>query len=426
MGEGSKPARALTWVRTALGRHWRILAMVGAGIIIYGAGTATGWLLAISNGRLVPKTASAEAPLLWQAWNLAEGNYVDTAALQPKKMIYGAIQGMLGALGDTDHSRFLSPSEVQQENSQLSGHFVGIGIRVNIKDGRPVVVAPLPNSPALRAGLQAGDTILAVNGKDTAKMTLTVLSSTIRGPAGSSVRLQILRPSNQQTFTVTITRAAIVEPAVASNSFTVHGKRLTQIHISQFSANADAQLRDALKTAEQGHAYGIILDLRDNPGGLLNQAIDISSEFISSGNVLLEEGRNGAKTPDSVKAGGIATTIPLVVLINQGTASAAEITAGAIKDHKRGQLVGETTFGTGTVLSTYSLSDGSEILLGTEEWLTPNGTLIWHHGITPTQTVALPANVTPLYPDAEANQSGAQIAQSPDTQLDQAIKDLAP
>jgi carboxyl-terminal processing protease len=185
-------------------------------------------------------------------------------------------------------------------------------------------------------------------------------------------------------------------------------------------------LRSALQASDQQHAAGIILDLRDNPGGLLNEAIDISSEFVGSGTVLLEEGRNGTKKPDLVKPGGIATTIPLVVLINQGTASAAEITAGAIKDHQRAQLVGETTFGTGTVLNTYSLSDGSEVLLGTEEWLTPNGTLIWHHGITPTQPVALPANVMPLYPDAETNESGAQIAQSPDTQLGQAIKDLAP
>jgi carboxyl-terminal processing protease len=238
--------------------------------------------------------------------------------------------------------------------------------------------------------------------------------------------MMILRPSSQKTFTVAITRASITEPAVAAHTFAVNGKNLAHIHIAQFSANADAQLRTALDAAKQQHVDGIILDLRDNPGGLLDQAVAVSSEFLTSGNVLLEQGRDGAKQPDPVKSGGLATTVPLAVLINQGTASAAEITAGALEDHQRGPLIGVTTFGTGTVLNSYSLSDGSELLLGSEEWLTPNGHLIWHHGIAPTRPVTLPANATPLYPDAETNETGEQILQSSDAQLVQAIKDLAP
>lgn len=413
-------------LRAVARQWWRVAALAVGAVLIYGAGAATGWLAATANGRSVPTSAKGVSPLLWQAWNLAEQHYVDTAALQPKQMIYGAIQGMLSALGDTDHTRFLTPADVKQENAQLSGHFVGIGIQVNVKNGRPVIVAPLPNSPAEKAGLQAGDVILAVNGKDTAQATLTDLSAEIRGPAGSSVQLMILRPATQKTFTVSITRASITQPAVESHAFTVNGKRLMQIHIAQFSANADAQLRTALNAAKQQHVDAIILDLRDNPGGLLDEAVSVSSEFLSSGNVLLEEGRNGVKQPDPVKSGGLATTTPLAVLINQGTASAAEITAGALEDYHRGPLVGVTTFGTGTVLNSYSLSDGSEVLLGVEEWLTPDGQLIWHHGITPTQQVALPANVTPLYPGAEGSDTGAQILQSNDTQLIQAIKDLAP
>ncbi|HEY8744057.1 MAG TPA: S41 family peptidase [Chloroflexota bacterium] len=420
---GGQPSGSL---RVALIRWWRVAAMVLGGIALYAAGGATGWIIAGANGRSVPITAHSDAPLLWQAWNLAEAHYVDTNALQPKQMIYGAITGMLNALGDTDHTRFLTPADVKQENTDLSGHFVGIGVQVNFKNGRPVVVAPIPNSPALRAGLRAGDVILAVDNKDTAQMSPTELTATIRGAAGSNVQLLILRPGNQTTLNVTVQRAAIVQPAVETNSFAVNSKSLMHIHIAQFSANADSQLRTALQAANQEHSAGIILDLRDNPGGLLDQAVAISSEFLSDGNVLLEQGRNGVKQPDPVKSGGLATKTPLVVLINQGTASAAEITAGAIEDHQRGQLVGATTFGTGTVLNNYSLSDGSEVLLGTEEWLTPNGQLIWHHGIMPTQPVALPANVTPMYPSAEANQTGQQILQSDDAQLVQAIKDLAP
>ncbi|HEV7215467.1 MAG TPA: S41 family peptidase [Chloroflexota bacterium] len=423
MSDGEQPGGRL---RAAFLHWWRVAALLLGGLALYAAGGATGWILAGANGRSEPSTAQAEAPLLWQAWNLAEAHYVDTKALLPKQMIYGAITGMLNALGDTDHTRFLSPADVKQENTDLSGQFVGIGIQVNFKNGRPVVVAPIPNSPAQRAGLRAGDVILAVNNKDTAQMTPTDLAANIRGPAGSSVQLLILRSGSQTTFSVKVQRAAIVQPAVEAHTFTVNGKLLLHIHIAQFSANADSQLRAAMQTADQQHVAGILLDLRDNPGGLLDQAIAVSSQFLSSGNILLEEGRNGVKQADPVKPGGLATKTPLAVLINQGTASAAEITAGAIEDHERGQLVGATTFGTGTVLNNYSLSDGSEVLLGTEEWLTPNGHLIWHHGIAPTQPVPLPANVAPLYPGAEGNQSGQQILQSGDAQLVQAIKDLAP
>ena len=397
-------------------------ALIGAALFV--GGGAAGWFSALATGHAVPSSASGVAPLLWQAWNLAESHYVQTNALNPTKMIYGAIGGMLGALGDTDHTRFLTPEEVKQENSQLSGQFVGIGVEINLKDGKPVVVAPLPNSPAQKAGLEAGDVILDIDGHDTTQQTLSELAAEIRGPAGSAVRLTILRPSAQRTFTVTVTRAAIPVPAVETNTFDVGGRKLVHLHVIQFSQNADKELRTALEQANTAHVDGIILDLRDNPGGLLDQAIDVSSQFLTSGNVVVEEGRNGVKHADPVKPGGLDPRVPLVVLINEGTASAAEITAGALKDHDRGPLVGTATFGTGTVLSTYNLSDGSEVLLGTEEWLTPNGTLIWHHGITPTQQVALPANVQPLFPSAEAGKTGDQLAHGDDTQLDKAISDL--
>jgi len=293
MIEGEQPGGSL---RVVLVRWWRVAAMVLAGLALYAAGGATGWILAGANGRSEPITAHADAPLLWQAWNLAEAHYVDTTALRPKQMIYGAITGMLNALGDTDHTRFLTPADVKQENTDLSGHFVGIGVQVNFKNGRPVVVAPIPNSPALRAGLRAGDVILAVDNKDTAQMNPTDLAANIRGAAGTSVQLLILRPGNQSTIKVTVQRAAIVQPAVETHSFTVNGKPLMHIHIAQFSANADSQLRTALQTASQEHAAGIILDLRDNPGGLLDQAVATSSEFLSSGNVLLEQGRQRRET----------------------------------------------------------------------------------------------------------------------------------
>lgn len=421
MGEGPYESSRRRGLRASRGRA---AALVLAGLALYGAGIGTGWWVAGATGRSEPASAQAEAPLLWQAWNLAEAHFIDKAALNPRQMIYGAITGMLQALGDTDHTRFLSPADVQQEQSQLSGHFVGIGIQVDIKNGRPVVVAPLPNSPAQRAGLRADDVILTVNGKETAQMTFTQLSQAIRGPAGSTVTLRILRPAEQKTFDVTITRAPIVVPAVEAKQFSVGGASILHVHVIEFSGNADSELRATLQDAERARASGVVLDLRDDPGGLLDQAVAVSSEFLRGGNVLLEEDRSGEKKPVPVKPGGIATSIPLVVLINEGTASAAEITAGAIKDAHRATLVGATTFGTGTVLSSFSLSDGSEVLLGTEEWLTPDGTLIWHHGIVPDQPVALPASVTPLYPSGEGALTGDQIAHGADAQLARAIQDL--
>lgn len=404
---------------------WRRVAkLVLVGLALYGGGVATSWWIAATTGRAEPATARSAAPLLWQAWNLAESRYVDTSALNSKLMIYGAITGMLQALGDTDHTRFLSPTDVQQERSQLSGRFVGIGIQVNLKNGRPVVVAPLPGSPAQKAGLRADDVILTVNGKETAQMTLTQLGQQIRGPAGSSVQLRILRPADQKSFDVTLTRASIVAPAIESKQFVVGATPIVQIHVIEFSANADAELHASLRDAANARA-AVILDLRDNPGGLLEQAVAVSSEFLRGGNVLLQQDRSGTKRPVPVTPGGIATTVPLVVLVNEGTASAAEITAGAIQDARRATLVGATTFGTGTVLSTFSLSDGSEVLLGTEEWLTPDGTQIWRHGVVPDQAVALPASVTPLYPSGEAKLTGDQIANGSDAQLVRAIQDLA-
>ncbi len=399
-------------------------AICAAATGIFAAGYDTGAHHAQANGAVIPASAQKVAPLFWQAWHIVEHHYVNVNALVPQKMIYGAISGMVNALGDTDHTRFLTPSEVKQEHALLSGHFVGIGIRVAIKNGRPVIVAPLPHSPAAKAGLLPGDIILAVNGKSTAQQDFNTIGAEIRGPQGTQVTLTIQRPSPLQTFNVTITREPITAPALDDHIFEAHGKKLIDIHLLDFSAGANQQLRVTLEKAEQHHVNGVILDLRDNPGGLLDEAIKVSSEFLSSGTVLIEQQRNNKRIIDSVVPGGIATKIPLAVLVNNGTASAAEITAGALKDHHRAPIIGVTTFGTGTVLTSYRLSDGSQILLGTEEWLTPNGTSLWHHGVTPTITVPLPTGVLPLYPSDEATMTSEQILHTKDLQLRRAIEVL--
>ncbi|MCL4543513.1 MAG: S41 family peptidase [Chloroflexi bacterium] len=415
----------LGWIRARL-RDFRthvvaLAACVLSGIILFGAGFGVGLTYAQANGLVTPPTAKGVAPLFWQAWQTVEQHYVDVHALVPVKLVYGAISGMVNALGDTGHSRFLTPAEVQQEQSMLSGRFVGIGIRVTVQNGRPVIVAPIPGSPAQKAGLKAGDIIIAVDGKDTLHQDFTTVGSEIRGPQGSKVQLKIERPSEGRTFNVTVAREPITVPAVAEHIIKAGNISVMQIHVSDFSANANQELRATLLDAERQHLNGVILDLRDDPGGLLNEAVAVSSEFLTKGVVLIEQRRNNSRTVDTVTPGGIAPHIPLVVLVNNSTASAAEITAGALKDNHRAPLVGVTTFGTGTVLNSFKLSDGSELLLGTEEWLTPNGTLLWHHGVTPTYEVQLPSGVVPLFPSEEATLTNAQILATKDLQLQKAI-----
>jgi carboxyl-terminal processing protease len=338
-------------------------------------------------------------------------------------MTYGAIAGMLQSLGDTGHTRFLSPNDLRNEEAALSGHFEGIGAEVTMQDGRPTVVAPIPGSPAQQAGLRPGDVIVRVDGRDVAGLSLDAVLNLVRGPSGTSVTLSILHPGEMTVTDITIVRAPITVHSVSWTE--VPGTTIAHVLISQFAEKATEELRAALNSAQTANVTGIVLDLRNDPGGLRDEAIGVASQFLREGNVLIEQNAEGKRTNYRVRSGGVALDIPIVVLINEGTASAAEIVAGALQDQRRGTLIGTTTFGTGTVLSTYTLSDGSAVLLGTAEWLTPNGRQIWHQGITPDVQVTLAADVLPLVPDEEATLTAAQLKASQDTQLLRALQELS-
>ena len=203
------------------------------------------------------------------------------------------------------------------------------------------------------------------------------------------------------------------------------GTTIAHLRIAAFSQGVTNDLQAALKQIQARGATGIVLDLRNDPGGLLSEAVGVASQFLGDGDVLLVQNAQGQQQAIPVKSGGLAVNMPIVVLVNQGTASAAEIVAGAIQDAQRGTLVGDTTFGTGTVLNTFSLSDGSEILLATEEWLTPSGRVIWHHGIVPDESVTMSADINPLVPWAENGMTAAQLQTSQDAQLLKAIEELS-
>jgi len=368
----------------------------------------------------ISKDATPSFGLLAEAWNTIERHYVDRSAVKPQTLTYGAIRGMVDALGDTGHSHFLSPEMVKQEHNFSRGTLEGIGAEIRMKNGQVAIVAPMDGTPAERAGLRPGDAILKVDEKETAGLPLDQVVDRILGPPGSTVTLTLLRPSTGRREIIPIVRARITLRSVDWER--LPETQVVHLRVAAFSKGTNKDLREALIRIQHDNPIGILLDLRNNPGGLYDEAIAAASQFLKSGNVLLEKDASGKVTPVPVEPGGVATSLPTIVLINGGTSSGAEIVAGALQDAHRALLVGEKTFGTGTVLETFPLSDGSAIMLATREWLTPSGHLIWHLGIVPDEGVSLPPEVAPLIPARERKITVAELHASGDEQLLKALK----
>jgi carboxyl-terminal processing protease len=367
--------------------------------------------------------SQAYSNLFQQAWSIVDQHYVDRKAVDYKQMSYKAIQSMLDVLHDKGHTRFLTPQDVQAENQQLSGTFTGVGIYLHQdpKTKQLIITSPIPGSPAEKAGLKHGDIITAINNVSTAGKDVPGVSTLIQGKAGTSVTITVQRPSTGQTLKIPIVRAQITVPNVLMHY--IAEDHIADIQLVQFASGVSNQLRDAIQQAKKLGAHKIILDLRENPGGYLSEAVDTASEFMKTGNVLLEQDSSGKRTPYAVTGSTVDTSDPIAVLINGDTASAAEIVSGALQDNKRAILIGVKTFGTGTVLEEYSLSDGSAILLGTQEWLTPNGSFIRDNGIHPNIEVKQPANANILTPNDEnaGKMNEQQILAGGDNQLVAAI-----
>lgn len=369
-----------------------------------------------------PEDVAPTFSLFWEAWNVVTRNYVNKSAIDVQKMTYGAIQGMINSLGDTGHSRFLSPSGFRQERNALRGTFIGIGAEVGLRNGQPVILAPLEGSPAEQAGLKAGDAILRVNGEDVSRLGLQEIITRVRGDAGTTLTLTIQHQGADTPQDVTLTRQRIRSRSVSYEI--LPGSNVADVRLSQFNGGASADLKNALRTVLDAHVSGIVLDLRDNPGGVLDQAVDVASQFLSDGTVVVVRNGDGNERRIRVKSGGVATDVPLTVLINNGTASAAEIVAGALEQNHRATLVGQTTFGTGTVLSTFRLKDGSAILLGTSEWLTPEGQQVKGKGVQPDVAVGLNAQSDILTPTRVKQLGPDRIESSSDAQLLSAVRYL--
>lgn len=402
-------------------RNSRRVAYIGVVVLAFIIGNLTGW----SARPVLAAEAPPEFAVFWEAWDIVLANFVDQDKIDFRRMTYGAIQGMLDTLGDTNHTVFFDPDTAQLQENALEGSFEGIGAHVSMQNDQFTIIAPIRGSPAEAAGVLAGDVILAVDGVSTAGVPEWEIISRVRGPAGTSVLLTVLHPDAEEPVDIPVVRGRIELESVVWTR--IPGTELAYVQITQFAGDTNFELMHALQAiqaeAATGRAVrGILLDLRNNPGGYLHEAIRVGAQFLEKGQAILHErdAKGHVETHKSL-GNGLARDLPLVVLINQGSASAAEILAGALQENGRAQLIGETTLGTGTVLHPFTLSDGSVIRLGVTNWLTPQFHLIKGQGIQPDLKVPQKASVALI--DATALQvlSANQPLQSDDQQFRAAL-----
>lgn len=368
--------------QATLKRTLLVLTMLALMFVAFAAGNITGWM---ARPVLAAADEPAEFAIFWETWDLVREYFVDQDKIDVKAMTYGAIQGMLNTLGDQNHTVFFPPDVARQQESSLDGSFEGIGAYVDASADEFKIVTPIQGSPAEAAGLLAGDVVLAVNDQEITGMAEWEVISLIRGPAGTTVTLTVLHPEATDPVDIEIERGRIDIDSVLWAR--IPGTNLVNLQITRFASDTSTELDDALQAILQDGkepVAGIILDLRNNPGGYLQEALEAAGQFLPEDAVVLHEvDARDNTTTHRVQGSGLARDLPLIVLINPGSASAAEILAGALQDNGRAKLVGESTVGTGTVLRPFTLSDGSVVRLGVTNWLTPNHKLIKGEGIQP-------------------------------------------
>jgi carboxyl-terminal processing protease len=321
-----------------------------------------------------PKDVNIDFKLFWDTWELVSQKYIDKGAIDQQKMYYGAIQGMVAAVGDP-YTVFLPPEVQKASKEDLGGSFEGVGIELGFdKEKRLVVVAPLDGTPAFKAGVKPQDLIVSIDKKNTLGMTRDEAVKLIRGPKGSEVTLTMFREGDDDTREVKLIRDTIVIKSVTlSFKDTPTGKKIGVIKLSRFGERTEEEWNGAVSEILAQGARGVILDVRNNPGGFLDGAVFISSEFLDNGDVVIQENSRKERFPKRVNRSGKLLKLPMITLVNKGSASASEIVAGALQDRKRSRLVGEKTFGKGTVQETEDLPGGTGIHITTHKWLTPNG-----------------------------------------------------
>jgi len=319
----------------------------------------------------------------WETWQFLHDEYFEQP-LDNVQLAEGAIEGMLAVLDDPN-TRYLSPAQELAARQTFDGNIEGIGAEVTEEDGVIVIVAPYEGSPAESAGLRTGDILLEADGIALSGMSVAEAASLVRGPAGTTVRLLILRDGDQ--FEVDVVRDVIDIPSVRGE---ILEENLAYVRLNRFANDTADELEAVLKDLGAAKPSGMILDLRGNPGGGLQTAIDVADQFLDEGTILLERFGNGSETVHKSRQGGQATDIPLVVLIDQGSASASEVLAGAIRDSDRGILIGTSSFGKGTVQTWKQLSNGGGVRITIARWLTPDEYWVHESGLVPDFIVEFP------------------------------------
>jgi carboxyl-terminal processing protease len=408
---------------------WIVAALVpvlAVGVFIGGAAADRAGLLGTPMAGPIASPAAgdiADLDLVEEAWRSIQDNYVDAENLDDRDLAYGAIRGLVDAVGDDGHTTFLTAEEAKAVDESLSGTFVGIGVQVSGETDQIAIGSVIPNTPAEEAGLRRGDRILAVDGDSTDGETIEEVVARVRGPEGEQVTLTIGRAGTDD-FDVTIVRRRFDLPMVSWSM--VPGRRVAYVRLEQFATGATKAMKEALETAKAEGATALVLDLRGNPGGYVNEAVGITSQFVGEGTAYRSVERDGKEEEVPVEDGGLWTDLPLAVLVDGQTASSAEIVTGAIQDADRGTVVGEQTFGTGTVLGRFDLTDGSSLRIGVERWLTRGGRPIWREGLVPDVSVPLADDVALVWPDDLRDMSATELAASSDAQLQKALELLRP
>jgi carboxyl-terminal processing protease len=346
--------------------------------------------------------------LFWKVWNILKDKYVERGGLDANKLLYGAIDGMLAASGDP-YTTFFDPKENKEFQEGISGTFEGIGAEMGIKNEILTIISPLEGMPAEKAGLMAGDRILKINNENTINMSLESAVSKIRGPKGTEVKLTIFRNGDEESREITVKRDVIL---VKSVRFEMKENDIAYIRVSRFGDDTEAEFRTAVRQVLDKKARRLVIDMRNNPGGFLETSIAMASLMLPPGKtVVMEENGAGERKEIKARGGDVLSNLPTAVLINEGSASASEILAGALRDNRDNvTLIGKKSFGKGSVQELISVTRDTSVKVTVARWLTPAGHQINNVGITP---------------DMEANITRDDLDNKRDPQLDKALEVLA-
>lgn len=395
-------------------RFFVVLSLIVAVVLLFGGGFVWG----LKFGEKLPRTVlvrgvsnidsgdqtSVDFSIFWQAWQLIDDYYLKNKDIADQQKVYGAVSGLLGSLGDP-YSTFFNPEDGEKFEQDIQGNFSGIGAEIGIKNNQLVIVAPLKDTPASRSGLLPSDQIIKIDSTPTQGLTVDKAVTLIRGPENTEVVLTILRKDWIKPKEFKITRARITAPTL---DFGMKDNEIAYVQLYSFNANAGPLFFKAMLKALAGGARGMVLDLRNNPGGYLEVAADLAGWFLPRGTLVVSEENRSGIVQRFVASGNEALVgIPVVILMNEGSASASEILAGALRDNRGAKIVGEQSFGKGTVQELQNLKDGSSLKITVAHWVLPNGKVLEGDG---------------LKPDVEVKIAEDDIQNNRDPQLEKALQ----